>query len=53
VLRLIQWLLVGHVHKFEQVEVAELKKTGCGTVVGKIYIMRCNCGKMKTFEVII
>lgn len=51
-IKLIQWIFMGHSHKYEQVEVCEL--TTQGRVVGKIYVMRCeSCGSMKTFEVII
>lgn len=51
-IRLIQWLFHGHIHKYEQVEVCELITQG--RVIGKIYIMRCeSCGEMKTFEVLI
>lgn len=43
---------MGHIHKYDQVEVCEL--TSQGRVIGKIYIMRCeSCGSMKTFEVTI
>ena len=51
-IRLIQWLLFGHVHKYEQVEDCEIKMIATGKVVSKIYIQRCSCGKMKKFEVL-
>jgi len=51
-IKLIKWLIFGHVHKYEQVEVCEL--TTGDRVIGKIYIMRCSsCGEMKKFEVLI
>jgi hypothetical protein len=51
-IRLIQWLIYGHIHKYEQVEAGNLTREG--KVFGKLYVMRCeSCGKMKTFEVLV
>lgn len=53
-LKLIQWLFLGHAHKYEQVETYDIKMLSNGLVVVKVYVMRCNsCGKMKKFEVMV
>ena len=49
-INLFKWLIYGHIHKYEQVDVANL--TAEGRCIGKIYFMRCTkCGEMKSFEV--
>jgi len=51
-IRLIQWLIFGHVHKYEEVEQADFTDCHRGKVIGKSYILRCEgCGEMKAFKV--
>lgn len=51
-MNLIKWLIFGHIHKFEEVQVLELNEQE--RIIGKVYVMRCDkCGKMKTFEVLV
>ena len=48
-INLIKWLIFGHIHKYEEVERAEIKCKG--KPCGRVYIMRCKCGKMTEYRV--
>ena len=51
-IKLLQWLIFGHAHKYTQVEALELRTKILGEYTGKAYILRCDCcGKMKCFKV--
>ena len=51
-IRLIQFILFGHLHKWETIEVHALTETN-STAKGIRYILRCaNCGTVKKVDLI-
>lgn len=49
-LRLLQWLIFGHIHEYE---IVETKRVTQGEDRFTTYILRCkHCGKMKHYDAI-
>lgn len=46
-IRLLQWLIHGHIHEWETIEKCDLLQKD-GTRIGRIYYLRCRkCGIVK------